>query len=79
MTESVECRPCVQEMRILDPGRVKPIAYQIDTCRFLAWFSASIGQGKDWLVNYQDNVTEWDIGSQCQWPDFPQGSTTKSL
>ena len=43
--------------------RVKPKTYKIDTCRILTWCSAVIGYGKDWLVQYQDNVTEWDIRS----------------
>ena len=45
------------------PGRVKPQTYEIDTCRFLAWRSVLLEQGKDWLSQYQDNETEWDIGS----------------
>ena len=42
------------------------MAYQIGTCRFLAWHSALIGKGKNWLTLCQDSVTEWDIKSQCQ-------------
>ena len=29
-------------------------------------WKSSWGQGKDWLVQYQDNMTEWEIGSCCQ-------------
>ena len=43
VTESVECRPLVGEMGSSIPGQVKPIAYQIDTCRFLAYHSALLG------------------------------------
>ena len=31
----------------------------MDTCRFLARCSVLLGLGKDWLVQCQDNVTEW--------------------
>ena len=53
------------------PGRVKSMTCNIDTCRFLAWHLTLIGYGKDWLVQYEDNVTEWDIGSWYHWPDVP--------
>ena len=33
----------------------------IDTSRFLAWRSALLGYGKNWLAQCQDNVSEWDI------------------
>ena len=45
--------------------------FQIDTCHFLAWRSALLGWGKDWLAECQDTVTEWDIRSWCQWPGVP--------
>ena len=41
------------------------------TCHFLGCYLALIGWGKNWLEHCQDNVTEWDIGSLCWWPDFP--------
>ena len=31
------------------------------TYRLLARRSALLGQGKDWLAQYLDNMTEWDI------------------
>ena len=31
----------------------------------------------EWLAQYQNNVTEWDIGSRCSWPDFPVGQHNK--
>ena len=40
----------------LNPVRVKPITYQIDTCRYPAWCSTLTGYGKDWLAQYQYNV-----------------------
>ena len=40
--------------------RVKPMIYQIETCRFLARCLASLGYDNDWLAQYKDNVTEWD-------------------
>ena len=56
VSESVEIGSSV-------PGRSNPMTYKIDTCPFLAWRSASLGQGKEWLFQYLDNVTECDIGS----------------
>ena len=44
---------------------VKSMTYQIDTCRFIALYSALLGDAKDWLVQCQENVTEWDIRSWC--------------
>ena len=29
-----------------------------------------MGYGKDWLAKCHANVTEWDIRSQCLWPDI---------
>ena len=43
--------------------------YQIYTCHFLAWRSALIGYGKDWLAQFQNNVTGWDIRSLFRLPD----------
>ena len=77
VAESVEHRPHVWEIGSSIPSPVEPIAYQIDTCRFLAWCSALIGQGMDWLAQGQDNVTEWDIGSCCLQPHFPVGQYYK--
>ena len=45
----------------LNRGRVKPTTYKIDTCRYVAWHSALLGGGKDWLAHYQDNVTGWKL------------------
>ena len=70
VTEWVERRSCVKEIRSSVPCGVKRMTYKTDTCHFLAWRSALIGLGKDWLAQCQDNVTKWDIGSWCQWPDF---------
>ena len=39
------------------PGRVKPMAYILDICCFLAWRLALIGYGKNRLAKCQDNVT----------------------
>ena len=38
-------------------GWIKPISYKVDTDA-----QALLGQGKDWLAQCQDNVTEWGIG-----------------
>ena len=34
---------------------------------------ALLGQGKDWLAQCKDNVTEWDIRLQCWWLDLLVG------
>ena len=31
----------------------------------------SLGYGKDWFDQYQDNVTEWDNASCCWQPSLP--------
>ena len=36
-------------------GRVKPMTYQICTCRILARCSTVLGLGKDWLAQCQNN------------------------
>ena len=78
VAKSVERIPHVWEIRSLVPGRVKPMTYQIDTCRFLAWCSALIGYGKISSVSGQCDWVEYWV-NQCvsslisQW-----GSTIKS-
>ena len=47
--------------------------FKIDTCHFLARCMALLGEGKDWLVQFQDNVTEGDIRSWCWWAGLPMG------
>ena len=51
------------------------MTYEIDVCRLsLPRLVLGINRiGKDWLAQCQDNVTEWDIGLWCQWPDVPEG------
>ena len=34
---------------------------------------------KGYLAQYQDNVTEWDIGLSCQRPGFPVGQHNKGV
>ena len=34
----------------------------IDTCNFIAKHSALLEYGKEWLTQWQDNMTEWVIG-----------------
>ena len=46
----------------LDSSRVKPVTL-IDNCHFLARHLVLLGMGKDWFVQCQDKVTEWDIRS----------------
>ena len=40
---SVERGPRMQEIGNSVPCRIKPMTYQTDTCRFLAWHSALTG------------------------------------
>ena len=65
---------CMLEIRVLVPGEMKPMTYEIDTCRFLAWRLPLIGKGKGWFAQCEDNVPEWDIGSLARWPNFPVGA-----
>ena len=58
---AIQCREW--EIESLVPSAVKQITYKIDTCHFLAWDMALLGQCKDWFAQCQDNVTEWDIGA----------------
>ena len=57
--------------------QVKPMTYAIDNCSFQAWGSELLGQGKHWLAQCQDNVTEWDIGSGYWQLNFPVGQHYK--
>ena len=54
-----------------NPGRVKPMTLKMCACRFLVRQLALLGQGKDWLAQGQDNVTEWEIRSLCSRPGHP--------
>ena len=56
------------ESRWLEPWSSQTNHFKIDTCHFQARPSTLLGQDKVWLVQYQDNVTEWDIKSWCWWP-----------
>ena len=78
MAKSVEHQCRMLEIGSLLPGRVNPVTYSIYNCRVLAWHSALVWLGKDWLVQSQDNITGWDIWSWRCWHDFPVGSTVKS-
>ena len=39
---------------------------------------AILRQGKDWLAQYQDNITEWQMGSWCREHGLPGGKHYKS-
>ena len=56
LPESRECRPPVGMIGSPIPGRVKPMAYAIETCHFLVWRSVLIGYCKDWLSQSYDSV-----------------------
>ena len=75
MAESVKRGTRMQKIRSSILGQVKPMTYKIDTCHYLAWCSALIGYGKDWLTQCQNNAIEWDTGSWCsgliiQWEHY---------
>ena len=63
-----------QKIRSYSPSRVKPVAYKIDTCCYLAWHSVLIGQG---LVS---SVSEWFecVGYQVMKLVFPVGQHCRS-
>ena len=65
VTEFVQRRLPVLKVGSSNPSRVKPVTYKIDTCHYLAWRLVLIGYDNDWLVQYKDNVTEWDTGLLC--------------
>ena len=46
-------------------------------CCFLARLSALLGSGKDWLEQFQDNVTRWNIRSWFWRPGLPMGQYYK--
>ena len=75
--ESVERKLPMLKVGSSNPDRVKPMAYKVYTCRYLTWCSALLGQGKDWLVQYQDNVTKCEINSWCQQLTLPVGQHNK--
>ena len=52
-------------------GLIQTNVFKIDPCHFLAWCSILLGSDKDWLVRYQDNVTEWDSMSWWRQPVVP--------
>ena len=45
--------------------------FKIDMCHFLAWREPLLGEGKNWLDQCQDNVTEWDMKSWLWWFGLP--------
>ena len=57
VVKTVERRSRVREIGSSVPDRFKPVTYQIDRYRFLAWYSTLIGWGKDRLAQCQVNVT----------------------
>ena len=59
VAESVEFRFPVQKIRSSNPSLVKSLIYKIDAYRYLAKHLALLGKGKDWLAQYQGNVTEY--------------------
>ena len=58
------------KVRSSNPAPVKPMIYIIDSYYYRAWCFALVGKGKDQLAQYQDNTTEYNIGSRCWLPDI---------
>ena len=59
------------DVPVFEPWSSQTNDFKFDTCRSLAWHSTLLGWGKDWLVQCQNNVTEWDSRSWCWWPGVP--------
>ena len=59
VAQSVERGPHVLQIESSVPDWVKPITYQIDTCHFLARYSALTGWGNDLLAHW---LTHWLSG-----------------
>ena len=69
MTESVR-NLLAREVVLLNPSRVKPVIYVIDTLS-LPSLDLGVGESNDWSDQYQNNAAGWDIGSWCQQFGFP--------
>ena len=54
-------------LAVFEPWLSQTIEFKID----LAWWSALLGLGKDWLAQCQHNATEWNSRSWCQQPGVP--------
>ena len=65
------CTSRVRIQTLLEPWSSQTNDFTIDACHFLAWRSALLGQGKDWLAQCLDNVTELDGRSWCWRPGLP--------
>ena len=72
---SVGHGPHVWKIRNFVPGRVKPKTYKMDMFCFISLVLSinRIGQG---LIS---SVTEWNIESWCQQPDFQVGQHYKGI
>ena len=79
MAESVERGLPVRKVGSLIPDQVKPMTYKIGICRFLTSRSAILAEGKNWLSQCPDNVTEWDIRSGSGLPVGQQYKVTLSM
>ena len=56
------------DLTVFKPWSSQTDDFKINTCLSLAWCSALLGYGKDWLAPCEDNATEWDNRSWCQQP-----------
>ena len=43
------------------------MTYKIYAFCYVAWHSSLLAQGKDWLAQYQHNMTGLEIGSWFEW------------
>ena len=55
------------DLTVFEPWSSQTNDFKIDTCHFLAWLSALLGQGKDCLAECQDRAIEWNRRSWCWW------------
>ena len=56
VAKAVEHSHSMWKVGSLNPSRVNPMTYKIDTCHHLAWHLVLIGSDKDWFALHQDNV-----------------------
>ena len=48
---------------LIEPWSSQTNDIKIDTCHSLVWHSAGLGQGRDWMTQCQDTMTEWHDGA----------------
>ena len=59
------------DLTVFKPWLSQTNDVKIDTCHSIAWHSALLGSGKDWLAQCQNNLTECDSRSSHWQPGVP--------